>query len=183
MEGMHLSNRLLISLLPGALVALALFTPEPARAGEGDSERLPHQCDVLDDFGHSKYCEPTGPDLAPWWDAEVCCDDADCVEPGSEGCGDKSSVYCEFAELYGDGGVSCVVEVPTYCDTYGCTEEQSESGGMSYAPTPAEDWILCCYGWDNCYHTSGLCGGDLLYCYSAVSNQDGTTSCLDGDWL
>lgn len=153
----------------GLLAATATADPEP--------EPLPDHCATLDEHGHPKYCAPVGPDLAPWWDGPACCQGRDCVEPGADGCGSLDEVYCRHAELEPSGALTCLYEVPGFCEVYDCEGRERE-------PAPTDEpasWVLCCYGMDNCYAAQGgPCGGDVIYCNQAVTKTDGTSECLDG---
>ncbi|NVB41638.1 hypothetical protein G6O69_37075 [Pseudenhygromyxa sp. WMMC2535] len=136
----------------------------------------PDRCAELDAYGYPAYCEPTGPDLAPWWGDEVCCDGADCVEPSLSGCGEREPYYCDYAEVHPDGSLTCMWEAPAFCEVFDCPFEQVE---LPPEAVPV-GWPLCCYGLENCYDSmGGPCGGVLIYCYSAVTWEDGVVECLD----
>ncbi len=160
-----------LALLPLALAGTA-GAEAPAPEQLTTTAGVVDLCAEVDDQGHPTRCEPVGPDTAPWWDAEVCCNERDCFEPGPDGCvGGTDSYWCENAVLHGDGSLACVYEVPNYCEVFTC------EGPSDVAPPPQEH-AICCYGWDYCYdHEGGPCGGDILWCSYGSSNEDGTVTC------
>ncbi|MCA9699120.1 MAG: hypothetical protein KC431_16475 [Myxococcales bacterium] len=166
---------LLASLATGLVAVTATADPQP--------EPLADHCATLDEHGHPKYCAPVGPDMAPWWDASACCQGTDCVEPGADGCDSTNGeeVHCRYAELAADGALTCLYEVPGFCEVYDCDGRESDPTAPPEPEDETASWVLCCYGMDNCYAAQGgPCGGDVIYCYQAVTNADGTSECLDG---
>lgn len=167
-------------LMPLAFAALTAALTVAATAGAenptGDpaaSPALQDLCAELDEFGNPARCVATGPDMAPWWDAEVCCDARTCVEPTATGCGTvRDSYWCESAELHADGTLSCVYEVPSYCEVFPCE-------GPTDITHPPLEHAICCYD-IGCYdHEGGLCGGLEIWCGKGASNMDGTVDCFD----
>ncbi|KIG18203.1 hypothetical protein DB30_01707 [Enhygromyxa salina] len=121
-------------------------------------------------MGYPLYCELTGPD-APWWDDEVCCSGAKCVEVGTAGCPDDLQKYsCRHAEIDTRGQVTCLFEVPSYCDDHSCP--------AGFQPQP-QSMVICCYA-EGCFDSTDIyCYGDAYWCDSGVSNLDGTVTCFD----
>lgn len=134
----------------------------------------PDLCAELDQYGDPARCQAIGPGMAPFWDAEVCCDPRSCFEPGPQGCWLGTEVYwCENAVLFGDGSLACVYEVPSYCDLFPCGPSDITGQPLEHA--------ICCYG-DTCYyHEGGPCGGDVVWCGKGATNTDGTVSCFDDE--
>lgn len=131
-------------------------------------------CAQLDEYGDPARCDAIGPDMAPYWNDDVCCDDRTCWEPSIRGCWPGTTQYwCDSAVLFGDGSLACVYEVPTYCDLYPC--------GATNIGAPPMEHAICCYD-VACYdHEGGLCGGIEVWCGKGVSNADGTVTCLDDE--
>jgi len=156
-------------LIPLAFVALTFAATAGA---ESPTNGPPDLCAELDRYGNPARCDATGPDMAPWWDAEVCCDATTCFEPSAAGCASGTDLYwCESAELHSDGSLSCVYEVPSYCDVYPCDGLNIEAPPMKHA--------ICCYD-VGCYdHEGGPCGGLEVWCGKGASNWDGTVDCFD----
>ena len=77
-----------------------------------------------------------------------------------------------WIEVLATNEVSCFVEVPNYCDLYPCKP--------GYSPHP-QPYMMCCqYGVCWHYTTGGDCTyGDISWCSSGVTNEDGTVTCLD----
>ena len=134
---------------------------------------IPDRCAELDRYGDPARCLAVGPDMAPWWDGEVCCDDERCVEPTSTGCvRGTSRFWCESAILYQDGHLDCVYEVPSYCEVFPCRV------AVELTMPPLEH-AVCCHD-TGCYdHEGGLCGGTEVWCGKGVTNDDGTITCFD----
>jgi hypothetical protein len=133
--------------------------------------RIPDLCAELDRVGNPARCRAVGPDMAPWWDGEVCCDGDRCTEPTSTGCARTASLYwCASAILYRDGSLDCVYEVPGYCEVFPCPRPIT---------APPLEHAVCCHE-SGCYdHEGGLCGGLEVWCGKGVTNDDGTISCFD----
>ncbi|PRQ07040.1 hypothetical protein [Enhygromyxa salina] len=154
------------------LTSLALVT---LSFGVG-TEAPPDRCAELSTDGYPLYCSPTGPD-APWWSDEVCCDGAKCVEIGTGGCPDGTEDYlCRYAEIDALGNVTCLFEVPDYCEGNNCPAPPA-----GYQPQP-QGSVICCFA-QGCYDASEfICtGGELYWCDNGVSNLDGTVTCFDND--
>ncbi|MFO7561296.1 MAG: hypothetical protein R6X02_01530 [Enhygromyxa sp.] len=136
---------------------------------------LPDLCAELDRYGDPARCQAIGPDMAPWWNDQVCCDERNCYEPSSRGCWKGTRAYwCENAVLFGDGSLACVYEVPSYCDVFPCT------GPSDITARPLEH-AICCHD-VGCYdHEGGLCGGIEVWCGKGATNADGTVSCFDDE--
>jgi hypothetical protein len=173
--------------IPVALGAVILATtvaaqdpgPAPGEVSSEVSTSGPRDlCAQVDEHGHPTRCEPTGPGMAPWWDAQVCCDDRTCFESPTAGCATGLTAYwCGSAELHGDGTLTCVYEVPDYCDMYPCT---SAPTGIDAGPL---EHAICCHGIDDdfaCWDPEGgPCGGWLVWCGKGATNDDGTVDCFD----
>jgi hypothetical protein len=160
---------------PLAVVVLSLTSTADADPTSVTSVRtatLPDLCAELDEYGDPARCQAIGPGMAPWWDGQVCCDARSCFEPGRRGCwSGTQAYYCENAVLYGDGSLSCVYEVPSYCDVYPC-----EVTGI---PAPPLEHAICCHD-VGCYdHEGGPCGGIEVWCGKGATNADGTVDCFD----
>jgi hypothetical protein len=152
------------------LTSLAFLT-----LGSGDAS--PDRCAQLGSDGYPLFCSPAGPD-APWWGEEVCCDGANCSEPGTAGCPENTRNYsCEYAELDAVGRITCLFSVERYCDTHECEAPPASAPG--YAPQP-EAFPMCCYE-QGCYSPQGAgCGGIMYWCDDGVTNESGTVTCFDG---
>lgn len=140
-----------------------------------DTAPAQDRCGELNEKGYPLYCSPTGPD-APRWAEEICCDGAMCVEVGTVGCPDDTlNFWCRNAEVDGEGNVTCLFEVPKYCDIYDCPEPSP-----GYQPHPASN-VMCCFA-EACYDANEfICYGNLYWCDDGVNNWDGTMTCFDDD--
>jgi hypothetical protein len=71
--------------------------------------------------------------------------------------------------------VSCYFEVPDYCDVFACEPKPG------FQPQPAEAAICCNQGvcWPTTSGANDCELQDIVWCDSAVSNADGTVTCLD----
>lgn len=141
----------------------------------GTSGQLTDLCDITNpDTDTPILCEPH-PDGAPVWDATVCCNDKDCVQPDALGAcaGERQAYFCDRGELMTDDTVSCYFEVPNYCDVYPCSP--------GYGGWPQGN-MMCCYEgicW-NIWHGSNDCErSDIHWCNDGVTNNDGTVTCFD----
>lgn len=136
----------------------------------------PDLCAELDKFGDPARCDAIGPGMAPWWDDNVCCDSRTCWEPGRRGCWPGTATYwCESAVLFGDGSLTCVYEVPSFCDVYPC------GGAPTGITTEPLEHAICCHD-VGCYdHEGGLCGGIEVWCGKGATNADGTVDCFDDE--
>lgn len=133
------------------------------------------RCAELDATGYPSYCQPAGPDAA-WWDDELCCAGAQCVETTTAGCPKgKGKYWCDHVEIDSEGIITCLFKVPAYCDTHDCS-----APAPGYQPQP-ESNVMCCYA-EGCYDPMGAsCGGILYWCDDGVSNANGTVTCFDPD--
>ena len=138
-----------ISLIP-ALLPLVLLTSAPAVPPDLcadvylDEAGLP----ITDIDGRTvpRFCEPTGPEPSVW-NGEVCCTfdelGATCTAPvGKRGCSIGATMWCDFAEIYGDE-VVCVHPFPDTCDLGHCDE-------VAPPPDVTAD-LLCCFGTGYCH--------------------------------
>ena len=175
------SDRQSVGALPIAPKSPPGFVPTLVRAAVPEfvpelvSSRIsPNLCAELDEYGDPARCEAVGPDMAPWWNEDVCCDASGCTELGRGGCTQGARRYwCESAVLYGDGRLDCVYEVPSYCEVFVCE-------GPTNITAPPLEHAICCFT-SGCYdHEGGPCGGLEIWCGHGVSNEDGTISCQDG---
>ncbi len=164
-------------LLPLALLASTVTSTADASVVsnselEVSTNNVPNLCAKLDIFGHPALCEPVGPDMAPYWNSEVCCNADGCTEPGTAGCAVATDEYwCESAVLHSDGSLVCVYEVPSYCEVYACGPADIDAGPL--------ETTLCCYD-VGCYDPEGgPCGGEEIFCYLGASNEDGTVTCFE----
>jgi hypothetical protein len=134
----------------------------------------PDRCAELDEYGNPSHCKAVGPEMAPWWDEDVCCDAAGCTELDRGHCtGGAQRYWCESAILYEDGSLDCVYEVPSYCEVYACS-------GPTDLTAPPLEHAICCFS-SGCYdHEGGPCGGFEIWCGYGITNEDGTVTCQDG---
>ena len=157
---MYITLELLLSIIP-------FITPT--------TETVRDLCDVVyRTTGTPVLCQPHRYS-APVLDAEVCCAGKSCFRAtAGQGCEDgESRYYCELGEVRSTGEVSCFFEVPDFCEAFSCPQ--------GYQAPPLETYMCCNNGvcWTILSGSNGCELGDIYWCYSGVTNEDGTVTCFD----
>src|SRR5690606_1316021 len=146
---------------------IATLTTTPAVDGVRDL------CDVVHrKTGTPTICKPHK-EGAPIYNANVCCSRSMCFPTSRGRCQSGESLYyCGLGEQNPAGAVDCYFEVSEYCDVFPSTPMIS--------PPPMENSICCHDGL--CWPDTGPADcevTDIYFCYSGMSNADGTITCLD----
>jgi len=142
----------------------------------GSSTEPADLCDLVDPkTGTPTMCE-AHPEGAPRYDEVACCDDALCFERDARGCLDgEQPYYCELGDVGATGIVSCYFEVPSYCELFACSQAPAGYQAMPEANGMCCNAGICWTLWD-----ANDCElQDIYWCYSGVTNEDGTVTCFD----
>lgn len=159
------SSKVVLVSLFAATVAML-----PSRADAGTASKIAPLCTATDGV-----CEYTNAD-APVLRANVCWNKTDVRLMPAVGCPAGSyPYYVDYGEVIDPmlGLVVAYIPLPDACDLGYCFDGAAFDGG------PLEGEALCCETTENCVEVNGTCGGDIVFCEAAATNDDGTLACFD----